>query len=121
MSVWEYEVVRTPLHGCFRRSCRAREKIVQGNFLSAEKSIFSYYQHYLFSERRPTTSTVITNSRTAVGMATRTANVDMVLVMGLSGAGKSYFINCLTGALAGSEDEAAVGKRLESCEITCIQ
>lgn len=50
-------------------------------------------------------------------MVTRTKDVDMVLVMGVSGAGKSYFINCLTGAIAGSEDEAVVGPSLMSCEI----
>ena len=46
----------------------------------------------------------------------KTKDVDMVLVMGLSGAGKSYFINTLTGAQAGSKDEAQVGSRLASCE-----
>jgi ABC-type nitrate/sulfonate/bicarbonate transport system ATPase subunit len=46
----------------------------------------------------------------------QTKDVDMVLVMGLSGAGKSYFINALTGAQTGSEDEAKVGKKLKSCK-----
>jgi ABC-type lipoprotein export system ATPase subunit len=46
----------------------------------------------------------------------KTENVDMVLVMGLSGAGKSYFINTLTGAQTDSEDEVKVGKRLKSCK-----
>lgn len=46
----------------------------------------------------------------------QTKDVDMVLVMGLSGAGKSYFINALTGAQTGSENEARVGKRLKSCK-----
>jgi predicted GTPase len=43
----------------------------------------------------------------------QTRDHDMVLVMGLSGAGKSYFINRLTGMAVDVVEE---GKKLKSCK-----